>query len=750
MMHLMTRAGRLHGVRALVAALGLCAIVLLGLGISHRVFEANQQAVAEEKVDQLFRVRIAQVPDVVKSMEKYRRWVDPLLRQVVEGSSSLDRSPNRLHASLALFPVDGGQFGYLYVRLLEADADEMPVLRDALKSHQAALTTMLWPVLESSRPGDVRLLPAASALALYDPQNARWADVAGKTAEALVQVNADSLPPWRDALKPVKDKLADPLATIFRDKSRTGTAHSQATNILTDYARDNPKLIASVPELVANVLMDSADPKTYAALVSVAQRQEENTLPLFRAEIRKEATHLWNNPTLDPASPEVGEQEAKDRLAQRCARAAIALMRMGKAEEVWPLLRHSPDPRLRSFIINWLNPLGADPRIIAAEFVRRESPDLAVEAARRSPSPEAIADPGRPSVPRRAGSGGPRPIGVTPVARSEELAKPGPDSLPARNSQPTTQKMDTILVHPEISIRRALILALGTFGPYALSPSEREPLIVRLLDLYKNDADSGIHGAAEWTLRQWNEQAKLKAADTELPSLKDRRDRRWFINSQGQTFALIEGPVEFRMGSPLTEPDRDPDETPHQRLIPRRFAIAAMEVTVEQYQKFVSEKPQFGVDQNYMEYKSREPDCPMIGMTWFGAVAYCNWLSKQEGLPTDQWCYQPNEWGEYGEEMTIPADVLKRTGYRLPTEAEWEYACRAGAMTARYYGLSVVLLEAYARFKANSGGHPWPGGSLLPNDLGLFDMLGNVSEWCEDLITFTRHWGTVLGQIWKT
>ena len=61
---------------------------------------------------------------------------------------------------------------------------------------------------------------------------------------------------------------------------------------------------------------------------------------------------------------EEGSEEAKDRLAQRQARAAIALVRMGDADEVWPLLRHSADPRLRSFIVNWLNPLGADPRRI--------------------------------------------------------------------------------------------------------------------------------------------------------------------------------------------------------------------------------------------------------------------------------------------------------------------------------------------------------------------------------------------------
>ena len=71
-------------------------------------------------------------------------------------------------------------------------------------------------------------------------------------------------------------------------------------------------------------------------------------------------------------------------------------------------------------------------------------------------------------------------------------------------------------------------------------------------------------------------------------------------------------------------------------------------------------------------------------------------------------------------------------GYRLPTEAEWEYACRAGAETSRYFGNSWGLLRQYARLTTWEDASPSPCGSLLPNDFGLFDMLGNVTEWCHD------------------
>jgi serine/threonine protein kinase/formylglycine-generating enzyme required for sulfatase activity len=386
---------------------------------------------------------------------------------------------------------------------------------------------------------------------------------------------------------------------------------------------------------------------------------------------------VWHLPTV--------QEEVKDRLAERQARAAVALVRMGKAEEVWSLLRHSADPRLRSFIVNWLNPLGADPKRIAAEL-------------------------------DRLGNVGPMP------AQGQQL-------------------MDAILFHPETSQRRALILSLGTWAMEGLSTGEREPLIAKLLDLYRNDPDAGIHGAAEWALRKWGQQDKLKEVDAQLMKVKDWGNRRWFVNGQGQTFAVIEGPVEFRMGSPPNEPDRRPEEVPRRWIIPRRFAVATKEVTVEQYQRFTKNMPDHGrsVESENVNWSPGNSG-PQVGLNWYDAVAYCNWLSEQEGIPKDQWCYLRNASGAYAEGMSIPADVLERTGYRLPTEAEWEYACRAGAVTSRYYGHSLGLLDAYAWYVDISHQHAWTCGSLRPNDLGLFDMLGNTIEWFHDNSSESRTW----------
>ena len=220
--------------------------------------------------------------------------------------------------------------------------------------------------------------------------------------------------------------------------------------------------------------------------------------------------------------------------------------------------------------------------------------------------------------------------------------------------------------------------------------------------------------------------------------LKDWGERRWFVNSQGQTFAVIEGPVEFRMGSPPTETERNrqeralqahanPSPVRHRRQGGHGRAVPAVLEARRHHDSTLSGFRRAS-SPSTAPIRTDRGSVP----TGTSAAHYCNWLSEQEGLPKDQWCYLPNEAGAYAEGMSIPADVLERTGYRLPTEAEWEYACRAGAVTSRYYGHSIDLLDAYARYQANSKEHAWSCGSLFPNDLGLFDMLGNVFEWCQD------------------
>jgi formylglycine-generating enzyme required for sulfatase activity len=126
------------------------------------------------------------------------------------------------------------------------------------------------------------------------------------------------------------------------------------------------------------------------------------------------------------------------------------------------------------------------------------------------------------------------------------------------------------------------------------------------------------------------------------------------------------------------------------------------------------------------------PDCPAVGVSWYDAAAYCNRLSQEEGIPEEQWCYRPNKDGKYAQEMRVAPGFPDLRGCRLPTEGEWEYACRAGSTAAYAFGEAEELLGRYAWYIINSGGRSHPVGSLRPNDWGLFDLHGNVCEWCQD------------------
>jgi formylglycine-generating enzyme required for sulfatase activity len=118
-----------------------------------------------------------------------------------------------------------------------------------------------------------------------------------------------------------------------------------------------------------------------------------------------------------------------------------------------------------------------------------------------------------------------------------------------------------------------------------------------------------------------------------------------------------------------------------------------------------------------------------VGLSWYDAAAYCNWLSNEEGIDPKQWCYETDARGKVTK---LRKSYLSLAGYRLPTEAEMEYATRAGALTSRYSGETAALLSRYAWYQQNSHDKTWPVGSLKPNDLGLFDVQGNVYTWCQE------------------
>jgi len=270
-------------------------------------------------------------------------------------------------------------------------------------------------------------------------------------------------------------------------------------------------------------------------------------------------------------------------------------------------------------------------------------------------------------------------------------------------------------------------LALGEYNG-GWSTEARGQLESELLTIFRNDLDPGIHSAAEWLLRRWGKADSIRRIIDELAGLEPRAGFGWFVSKQRHTFSIVTGPVVFKSGSPSHELGRFWNEPPHPKRINRSFAIATNEVTMVQFERFVREHPEISIltEKRY----SPEPDCPVNTVSWYAATAYCRWLSEQEGFHETQMCYPPIT--EIKEGMELPANLLDRTGYRLPTAAEWEFACRAGAETVRPYGEDPAMIPHYSWYSANSGDRTQPVGRLKPNDLGLFDILGNVVEWCQD------------------
>jgi formylglycine-generating enzyme required for sulfatase activity len=670
------------GLLALVLSLAVAALTAILWGYRVAVVERDAAVEANRRrvrvqVDQLGTASPQAIPALLAALEEERETILPhLRRRWTDGQADPQR---RRRYGLALLPANPETVrDELAAWLLEADdsADPAEVLlvRDALVPYRQELRERFWAAAGDERPGQRGArFRALVSLAAFDPDGDRWAAQAGVAAEQLLAANPLHLGTWVKGLHPVRDPLLKPLGELFRSVA-SPERRETAARVLADYAADQSKVLA---ELLAD-----ADDRQFAILFP-RLREHRTAADLLEEQLRRVAfapNAVW---------------------ARRQATAAAALLRLGRPEPLWPLLRHSPEPTRRSYLVQRLAPLGVEARLV-------------VERLEAEPDPTA---------------------------------------------------------------RRALILALGEYGPDQLPAVLRRRLVPRLLDWYRNDPDPGVHGAIDWLLRHgregshprpldWGEAAALKAIDEELgpqrlggaaaglvgaavqplpglawlavcvggePAGPQDTVRRWYVNGQGQTLVRLTGPITFRMGSPAHEPGHYDFEKLHQRRIGRSFALATKPVTVAQWQRFLAAHRE--VKHDYTHKWSPDPNGPIITVTWYQAAQYCRWLSEQEGIPEHQMCYPPVQeiekcWME-GKPVRLPPDYLKRTGYRLPTEAEWEYACRAETTTARYYGVGDELLPRYAWFMQNAMDRTWPVGQKRPNDFGLFDLHGNVWNWCQ-------------------
>jgi len=675
----MVKANRFHGTRLALLCSAVALLIASAMGAKSWIDRREQDAL----VAVLQSADIQRLPYELIKVSRLRPGIYAKLEKAIEATSG--DNEERLKLNLALVGSSPKALEYIADRLPSAQAAQVPILVSALQPYaNQHLKDKYWSIVEEKNAKS--LLPVASALALWDPKSDRWAGVSSTVVDQLVKENPLRVATWIETFRPAKDQLIIRLQDIVlnRDVSASPTEKGIALDMLESYAED----FETLHELVV-----SGPPIVFARLFPKYQAYRKQAVEKLQQGLAKKI------PEFDPAN-EAEPQRLLD--IQKQANAALALLRLEDPKPVYEFLTVDRDPEALSQFIYRIRGREVSPSRLIKSFY-------------------------------------------------ELRAMSVPDN-------PEKRQQHYYRLY-------GMILGLGEYSLDQLPSAERDGLVKDLSAMFGEHPSRTIHSAVGWLLRRWGQDESVRAVEEKELAYDATGVREWYViqveppkdeNSQPEIpseqdegsidltapihFTMLVYPGgEFEMGDPGQQKRMN---------VPGPFAVSDREVTWRQFgavdedthRKFWEKKVQLQIGRHVLH-----PDEPVFSVNWFEAVNYCRWLTESKMPGEKNQCYGKKDLsaseGNSKNWLSFPSNTdgawewpmnPKRPGFRLLTEAEWEYVAGGGMETRYSFGTSESLLGEYGWFLDNSARWSHRTRGLRPSVAAVFDIHGNLFEWVND------------------